>query len=237
MDDAEAFWAVHDGLPREGVGSDVTTRTLLRLAGELPGQRALDVGCGPGAASLVLAAEGFDVVAVDTHAPFLERLHAAATGRRVTPVWASMTALPVADAAADLVWCEGAAYVMGVDEALSAWRRVLAPGGVLVLTDAGWTDVPPSGPVRGFWAAYPGMRPPGATAAAAGAAGYEVLAVRELPEADWWEGYYGPMADRLDELARRGVDPAVLAAHRAEVDLRREHAAEYAYWAFVLRRR
>ncbi|MGY1739323.1 MULTISPECIES: class I SAM-dependent methyltransferase [unclassified Blastococcus] len=237
MDDVEVFWAVHRDLPREGVGSDATTRALLRLAGVLPGRRALDVGCGPGAASLVLTAEGLDVVALDTHGPFLERLRAAAAGRRVAPVRASMTALPVADGAADLVWCEGAAYVMGVDEALAAWRRVLVPGGVLVLTDAGWTDVPASPAVREFWSGYPGMRPAGATAAAAEAAGYAVLAVRELPESDWWDGYYGPMAARLAELAGRGVDPAALAPHRAEIALRRDHPAEYAYWAFVLRRR
>ncbi|MGY1746152.1 class I SAM-dependent methyltransferase [Blastococcus sp. SYSU D00695] len=233
MDDV--FWAVHRDLPREGVGSDATTRALLRLAGPLPGRRAVDVGCGPGVSARVLAGEGLDVVGLDLHRPFLDRLRAGATGGWPAPVQASMTALPLADGAVDLLWSEGAAYAMGVDEALVSWRRVLAPGGVLVLTDAGWTGVPPSAAVREFWSAYPAMRSAGETASAAEAAGYEVLAVRELPDSDW-AAYYGPMAARLAELAAAGVDPAALAPHRAEIDLRRDHPDEYAYWAFVLRR-
>ena len=241
MDAAELFWAVHTDLPREGVGSDATTRALLAAA-PAPGRRALDLGCGPGASSLVLAAEGFHVLAVDTHPPFLRRLRTAAVAGglagRVTPVRAAMGALPVPDGTVDLLWCEGAAYLLGVDEALTAWRRVLVPRGVAVLTDAGWTATPPSPAVREFWSAYPAMRSAGATAAAAEAAGYEVLAVRQLPESDWEDEYHVPMAARLAELAGRpDVDPAALAAHRAEIDLRRDHAAEYAYWAYVLRRR
>ena len=51
MDAAEVFWALHSDLPREGVGSDATTRALLESTAPLPASpRALDVGCGPGRA-------------------------------------------------------------------------------------------------------------------------------------------------------------------------------------------
>ena len=51
MDAAEVSWALHSDLPREGVGSDATTRSLLELTAPLPASpRALDVGCGPGGA-------------------------------------------------------------------------------------------------------------------------------------------------------------------------------------------
>src|SRR5689334_14376163 len=112
MDDAEVFWALHADLPREGVGSDATTRALLEPARPLPGNRALDVACGPGRSALVLADAGFRVTAVDTHAPFLDRLRAATGTRPITSVRASMSALPCADGSFDLLWCEGAAYLM-----------------------------------------------------------------------------------------------------------------------------
>ena len=239
MDAVEVFWALHGDLPREGVGSDATTRTLLDLAAPLPpSPRALDVGCGPGRASLVLAGAGARVTAVDLHEPFLRRTRAAASaaGLPVAVVRASMTALPHPDGAFDLLWCEGAAYLMGVDRALREWRRLLLPEGVLVLTDAVWTTADPSEEARGFWAAYPGMRDEAALVTAARAAGYDVLATHLLPDGDWTDEYHGPLAAAVD--AWPDPDAAtVLAEVRREVEVRRAHRDEFGYLALVLRRR
>ena len=243
MNPAEIFWTLHTDLPREGVGSDATTRRLLQLAGPLPAApRALDVGCGPGRAALVLAEAGARVTAVDTHEPFLQRLRAAAAERglaeRITTDRRSMAELPYPDASFDLIWSEGAAYLMGVDAALASWRRLLRPGGTLVLTDLGWTTPEPAEATRRFWAEdYPAMRDADATATAARAAGFDVVATYVLPESDWWEEYYGPLAERIGGWP--DPDPAtaaVLAEQRAEIDLRREHPGDYGYTAFVLRR-
>ena len=242
MDAAELFWALHTDLPREGVGSDATTRALLDRAGTSPREApVLDIGCGPGPASLVLAAEGFRVTGVDTHEPFLRRLRRAARDRgldRIGVARASMAALPHPDGAFDLLWAEGSAYILGVDAALAEWRRLLRPSGVLVLTEVGWTTDTPSAAAREFWAAsYPGMRSPAATAAAARSAGYDVVATYELPESDWWAEYYEPLAARIDSWS--DADPAVragLAAHRGEIELRRRHPGDYAYTGYVLRR-
>jgi SAM-dependent methyltransferase len=242
MDAAAVFWALHSGLPREGVGSDATTRTLLDLAGPLPASpRTLDVGCGPGRASLVLAAAGARVTAVDLHEPFLQRTRAAAReaglADRVAVVRASMTALPHPDGAFDLLWCEGAAYLMGVDRALRDWRRLLRPGGALVLTDAVWTTTAPSAEARRFWAAYPEMRDEASLAAAARSAGWDVRATHLLPDTDWTDEYHRPLAAAID--AWPDPDPAtaaVLAEARTEVEVRQAHAGEFGYLALVLRR-
>ena len=242
MDAAEVFWALHSDLPREGVGSDATTRTLLDLTAPLPSSpRALDVGCGPGRASLVLAAAGARVTAVDLHDPFLHRTRAAAQdaglARRVAVERASMTALPHPDSAFDLLWCEGAAYLMGVDRALHEWRRLLRPGGALVLTDAVWTSAAPSEEARRFWAQYPDMRDEAALAAAARSAGWEVLATHLLPDADWTDEYHGPLAAAIDAWPDPDPDTAVvLAEARREVDVRQAHRDEFGYLALVLRR-
>ncbi|MFC4947562.1 class I SAM-dependent methyltransferase [Pseudonocardia sp. GCM10023141] len=239
---AETFWLAHEGLPRQAPGSPETTRQLITLAGGLPAAaRAVDVGCGTGPAALQLAVEfGARVAAVDIHLPFLERLRdaAAAAGLadRVTPLVARMESLPLPDGTADVVWADGSAYLMGFDAALASWRRLLAPGGVLILTEAEWTTRTPAAPARAFWdAGYPRMRATDGNTRAALDAGWTVVASYLLPDADW-SAYYDPFAARLAELAGRpGLDAAALGEMEREIAVRREHGGDYGYRGYVLR--
>ncbi|MDN5915395.1 MAG: class I SAM-dependent methyltransferase [Pseudonocardia sp.] len=239
----DVFWAAHEGLPREAPGSLATTELLLRLAGPLPAApRIVDIGCGTGPATLALAATtGGEVVGVDLHEPFLQRLRAAADAAglddRIRTVNASMEDLPLPDACADLVWADGSAYIMGFDAALRSWRRLLAPGGVLVLTEAEWTIPDPAPGARAFWdESHPAMRDTAGNVAAASGAGWIVAATYLLPDSDW-DAYYGPLAARLDELSRAGTDPAMLAEVGREIAVRREGRTDYGYTAYVLRPR
>ncbi len=189
----------------------------------------------------MLAGAGARVTAVDLHEPFLRRTRSAAQDAglagRIAVERASMTALPHPDGAFDLLWCEGAAHLMGVDRALHEWRRLLRSGGALVLTDAVWTTATPSAEARRFWAQYPAMRDEAALVAAARSAGYGVLATHLLPDADWTDEYHRPLAAAID--AWPDPDPgtaAVLAEARSEVEVRRAHRDEFGYLALVLRR-
>lgn len=244
MTPEETFWLAHDGLlPREAPGSAATSRLLLRLVGALPaGPRIVDIGCGTGAASLPLAAgTGGRVVAVDTHEPYLARLRAdavtAGVDDRVDTLAAPMQELPLPDGSADLVWAEGSAYVMGFDAALRSWRRLLAPGATLVLTEAEWTTPEPSRAALEFWAAgYPAMRTTDGNVRAALGAGWTVAATYLLPDSDW-AAYYEPLAARIGVLRAQGMDAAVLDEMGREIEVRRAHGTDYGYTGYVLRPR
>src|SRR5262249_55966709 len=140
-----AFWDVHSGLPREGPGNRASTARALGLAAPIPeSPHVLDIACGPGAQTLDLAdlLPGATICAVDIHEPFVEETNRRAAARGVAngvrAMRADMRSLEFSPASFDLIWCEGAAYIMGVGKALRSWRPLLKPGGRLALSEAVW---------------------------------------------------------------------------------------------------
>ena len=119
-------------------GSAAEARGAARLAGCVPGSAVLDAGCGTGRHSWPLAGAGHEVVGLDSSPVVL-----AAARRRAHPIsWprfvrGTYSALPFAPGSFDAVLCLGTALGYLGDAAdraaLREFRRVLAPGGRLVV--------------------------------------------------------------------------------------------------------
>ncbi len=238
------FMEVQRGLPRQGPGCAAATRDALALCAALPAEPAiLDVGCGPGMQTRTLAqATGGTVTAVDLHQEFLDQLDAAAQADgladRIETRAADMTDLPFDDGAFDLIWAEGSAYIMGVDAALAAWRRLLRPGGYLVFSDMVWfTDAPPDAATAFFAEEYPDMRAAEAVAAAVEQAGYALAGTVPVPDAGWWDDYYTPLEAKLPGLRETHAGDAmaleVIAATAREIDMRRRFGGSYGYMFYA----
>ncbi|SDG69223.1 SAM-dependent methyltransferase [Roseospirillum parvum] len=239
-----ALIALHRGLPRQGPGSTALTARLLDdLAPRLPARpRVADLGCGSGVAARQIAEHlDAEVVAVDFAADFIDQLKAApppAAGR-VIPRVADMLDPGLGPASLDLIWSEGAAYAVGVPAALAAWRPLLRPGGVLVLSECVWfTPDPPPEAARHWAEAYPGMTTASGLIARAEAAGFGLLSAHRLPAEAWWESYYTPLAANLARLeAEPADDPHLIAAiaeTRREMALFKAHHTAYGYLIAVL---
>ncbi len=240
------FFRAHSGLPREGPGDRATVERALGLVGPLPPEPdILDIACGPGGQTIDLAdlVPGARIVAVDPHQPFLKdlELRAARSGvaHRITTQPGDMSHLTFDPASFDLLWCEGAAYIMGFAKALATWKPLLRPGGKLALSEPVWLSSAPPEPVRACWEEYPAMADPDAARAAARACGYRIVGDFILSEAAWWTNYYGPLEARLDALASDSSGDAVaqrvLEEIRIEIDCYRRYADCYGYLFLVLR--
>ena len=111
-----------------------------------PGERLLDVGCGPGfyVAELLerVGPEGH-VTGIDTSAPMLSITARRVEGHdNVELVEAPATALPFDSGAFDAaISVQVLEYVDDVGVALAELHRVLRPGGRLVLWDVDWETV------------------------------------------------------------------------------------------------
>jgi RimJ/RimL family protein N-acetyltransferase len=79
----EIFFEVYENLPRQGPGNRTCAARALGLCRELPESPAiLDLGCGVGGQTLQLAElTSGSIVAIDSHAPSIERLKAAIAER------------------------------------------------------------------------------------------------------------------------------------------------------------
>jgi SAM-dependent methyltransferase len=100
----------------------------------LPPSRGLtlDVGCGEGRLTRELAARGYDVVGYDSSTRLIAEARVAHPDGRYEV--APADALPVADAAAELVLCVNVLmHVVDLSAAVLELARVLAPGGALLV--------------------------------------------------------------------------------------------------------
>jgi len=122
--------------------SDVVAQRaeVRRLLALRPGERVVDIGAGPGFLAAEMAAEGARVVAVDPSVSMREL--ARSRGVDMEVVDGSAEALPLPDGALDAaVATQVLEYVPEVPKALAEIRRVLRPGGRVLLLDTDWDSV------------------------------------------------------------------------------------------------
>ncbi|MDO8838720.1 MAG: methyltransferase domain-containing protein [Parvibaculum sp.] len=246
LDPFKVFLDVQLALPRNGPGSAASTaRALAMLPGLPEAPRILDIGCGQGASTFdLLQLTKGHVTAVDLYEPFLENMSARAERERwsedrLTMKRGDMAALPFHDGEFDLVWSEGAIYLLGFARGLKLWRRFVKPGGYMAVTECTWLTDEPSAETKAFWgAAYPGMGTAAENCAAAERAGYEVVGTFTLPPEDWWREYYTPMRARIATMRATygAAAKEVLDEVEAEIGLFERNPGQYSYVFYVLRR-
>ncbi len=122
-------------------------RELVHQAiGSQPGERVLDIGCGPGfyiAELAALVGPDGEAVGIDPSADMLSLAAERCKGHtNIAFHEAPATSLPFGDASFDAALSvQVLEYVEDVDGALAEMHRVLRPGGRLVLWDVDWSTV------------------------------------------------------------------------------------------------
>lgn len=255
MSELELLIDLHLRNARQAPGADAQTLRALELCGlhdyrrGLDADRALDVadiGCGTGASTLTLARVlNAQITAIDAAPPFIDRLaqRAAENGldAKIDARVGRMEELPFDARSLDLIWSEGAIYLMGFEAGVRAWHPLLRPGGLLALTELSWTTTTRPAEITESWqAAYPGITTVSENVRTLEQSDYEPLGLFWLPRSCWVENYYGPLRSGIEAFLERHEHSArareLVEAELDEVELYQRFGRWYGYAFYVARR-
>lgn len=209
-----------------------------------PSPSILDVGCGTGMQTIELAKliDG-NITAVDNHQPYLEQLNnqalAQGLSEKVLTVNASMFSLEFEEKSFDVIWSEGAIYIIGFEKGLQTWQPLLKAKGYLVVSEISWLKSNPPIEVQKYWQAnYPNIQTIESNLRIVEDLGYTKVGHFVLPESGWWDSYYTPLETRIrllreqykdNEAMNKELDNSLL-----EIKFYRKYSDWYGYVFYLI---
>ena len=194
----------------EWLDHETWIRPAFDKLGDLSGLDALDLGCGHGMASVVMARRRAHVSALDLSAGYVEEAQrrAEASGVRISLAQGDAERLPFADGSFDRIWGNAILHHLDIEQAGQEIVRVLRPGGWAVFCEP-WGENPILELAR-RWLPYPGK---GRTRDERPMRSADLETLRGVAQVEA-EGY------QLLEMARRVLGPGALARGLAWCDAR-----------------
>ncbi len=241
------FMELHSGNPREGPGDNESTLRALSMLSSLPNRpEILDVACGPGMQTIALAnATGGHITALDLFQQFLDQVERSmimnGVQNQITLMKGDMKKLPFNDESFDLIWSEGAIYIMGFENGLREWKRFLRPGGAIAVSQISWLreDIPKE--IHDWWMDNcPDIRQIDENLSIIETLGYEVLGHFTLPESCWWDGYYESLIKGLEVMREKYPGNKkvgdFIRMEEEEMVMYRKYSEYYGYEFYVIRK-
>ena len=239
------FFKVHSDLPREGPGDSESTRKAYLMLRDLPkNPRILDVGCGPGMQTIELAKlSNGTIEALDNHQPFLEQLMNKAkeegVAKKIRIVKGNMFKLNYRNSSFDVIWSEGAIFIIGFEKGISEWKRLLTAKGYIAVSEVSWLKPNPPEGLRAYWEKYyPAIKTIQQNLQIIRKVGYQIINYFVLPPKSWWENYYAPIESKLPSLRSKYADnpeaSSFLDEAQLEIDMFRKYSEYYGYVFYIM---
>ncbi|MFF2016582.1 class I SAM-dependent methyltransferase [Paenibacillus sp. NPDC058177] len=146
--EVKTYWEGEAELYSEGIRKELNgfqrqawLDLILEHAPQKETLKVLDIGCGPGFFSVILSSAGHLVTGIDCTDNMLEQARSHSEREGVTVTFRKMDShvLDFGDDSFDLLVCRNVTWSLADPEAAyKEWKRVLKPGGRLLVFDANW---------------------------------------------------------------------------------------------------
>jgi len=152
-----------------------------------------------------------------------------------------MDDLPFENDQFDIIWSEGAIYNIGFKSGIEYWKQFLKPGGVLVVSEITWlTESRPEELQKHWDTEYPEVDLASAKIAILEKSGFSPVGYFFLPEYCWFENYYQPIQNSLEDFLKRNdhsEEAKVIAeAEKVEIKLFEKYKDYFSYGVYVAKK-
>jgi len=241
----DIFFEIHKELPRESPGDAESTRKAFFLLMDLSeNPYILDIGCGTGPQTIELAKiSDCKIFALDLHKSFLIELSKRALEERIRNkveiINGSTFALNFRKHKFDLIWSEGAIYILGFEKGLEECRYYLKKKGYIVVSELSWLKEHAPEELKQYWREeYPEIKTIEQNISIIKDLKYQFLNYFILPESSWYN-YYIPLEERVTLLRKKYQnDPEankLLNETQKEIDYYRKYSDYYGYVFYLMK--
>ncbi len=241
------FYEVFNDLPRQGPGQlESTRRAFHHLKPQRPIRTVLDIGSGSGIHSLELCKlTPASILSIDTNPVTVDILNRkfrqAGYSSRAEARIGDMLNLEFPESHFDLIWAESCIFIIGFEKGLREWKRVLAPDGWLVLSEAVWLTPERPAEIQAWWDhIYPDIRTIEQNQKIIRDCGYYPADSFVMDPSAWWDDFYIPMEKKIGEMRIKYQNDEtarpVLDALTEEIDMYRRYSDYYGYAFFIMHR-
>jgi len=152
-----------------------------------------------------------------------------------------MDSLPFKDEELDLIWAEGAIYIIGFEKGLNYWKKFLKKGGYIAVSEASWFTENRPEEIDIFWKnAYPQIDTIANKVTQMQKAGFIPVATFILPEYCWIENFYKPQIKAqkkfLEKYTGDKIAEEFIANERHEAELYQKYKEFYGYVFYIGRK-
>ena len=186
---------------RQGPGSPSDTLRALQFI-DLEQDKPLkvaDIGCGTGGQTITLAQNiKAQITAVDLFPKFLVKLNLKAKEtnlqNKIRTLKRSMDDLDFNKEEFDIIWSEGAIYIMGFAAGIKKWKYFLKTGGYLAISELTWLSNLRPKKIEEYWHnQYSEVDTAANKIKILEKNGFSLVGYFILPESSWIDNYYKPM--------------------------------------------
>lgn len=242
--DHTLIWEYFSNLERQGVGSKESTMKALSFIDNLnKDSKILDVGCGTGGQTMVIADNtSAGIIGVDLSPAFTDLFNSNAEKNnvhdRVKGIIGSMDDLQFNTEEFDLIWSEGSIFIIGFERGLNEWYKFLKTDGYIAISEASWFTEKRPAEIENFWKnAYPEIDTISNNVERMQKAGYVPVATFVFPERCWIDNFYVPQVSVQEKFLKKYAGNKsvedFIAYQRYEADLYYKYKKYYGYVFYI----